>query len=137
MATVLIVDDVEMFRTVVAHALSGAGHRAVSAPDGAAAPRAQEPAGADRVLLDLAMPHMNGMEFLQRLRADRRFNALPVIVVSAMSNAGQLESVSALGVQAQLLKSRFSLRDLVQCVNDVVAKIARDAAGSPGTEAAA
>jgi CheY-like chemotaxis protein len=136
MATVLIVDDVEMFRTVVAHALGGAGHRAVTASDGAAALRALETAGADLVLLDLAMPMMNGLEFLQRLRTDRRFERLPVIVVSALSNTAQLESVTELGVQAQLLKSRFSLRDLVQCVNDVVAKAARDA-GSARTEVAA
>jgi CheY-like chemotaxis protein len=137
MATVLIVDDVEMFRTVVAHALRGAGHRAVSAPDGAAALRALETADADLVLLDLAMPNMNGMEFLQRLRADARFETLPVIVVSALSSAAQLGSVTELGVQAQLLKSRFSLRDLVECVNDVVAKTAGDRAGPSGAEAAA
>ena len=85
MATVMIVDDLEMFRTVVAHALGGAGHQTVSAPDGAAALRLLATTGADVILLDLAMPNMNGLEFLQRLRASPRFGKTPVIVVSALS----------------------------------------------------
>lgn len=73
----------------------------------------------DLILLDMAMPTMNGVEFLERLRADARFDDVPVVVVSALSRTPQDKSVIALGAQAQLLKSRFSLRDLVQCVNEL------------------
>ena len=137
MATVLIIDDVEMFRTVVSHALTGAGHRVLTAPDGAAGLRVLETARVDLVLLDMAMPNMNGLEFLQRLRGDSRLAGTPVIVVSALSSSNQLQSVQALRVQAQLLKSRFSLRDLLQCVSDVVAGNAQAAGGTNGTGAAA
>ena len=136
MATVMIVDDLEMFRTVVAHALRGAGHQTVCAPDGAAALRLLETAAADVILLDLAMPNMNGLEFLQRLRGSPRFGKTPVIIVSALSSSQQLDSVAKLGVSGHLLKSRFSLRELVQCVNDVVARTT-GASQSPGAGAAA
>jgi len=120
MATVLIVDDVEMFRSVVAHALQGAGHRPLCAADGAAGLAVLEAERVDLVLLDLAMPKMNGLEFLQKLRGDERFRSVAVIVVSASSPGAKSPSLSTLGAQGQLLKSRFSLRDLIQCVNELV-----------------
>jgi CheY-like chemotaxis protein len=120
MATVLVVDDVEMFRNVVVHALKGAGHQALCAADGGAALQVLETARVDLILLDMAMPKMNGVEFLERLRADSRFRATPVVVVSALTQSPQARSIASLGAQAQLLKSRFSLRDLIQCVNDLV-----------------
>jgi CheY-like chemotaxis protein len=120
MATVLVVDDIEMFRGIVAHALKGAGHETLCATDGAAALELLNTTPVDLILLDMAMPRMNGVEFLGRLRADSRYDDVPVIVVSALSQTPQNKSVLDLGAQAQLLKSRFSLRDLVQRVNDLL-----------------
>jgi CheY-like chemotaxis protein len=117
---VLVIDDVEMFRNVVVHALKGAGHSALSAPDGTAGLQMLETTNVDLILLDMAMPKMTGVEFLERLRADARFKHLPVVVVTALSQSPQSKSIAALGAQAHLLKSRFSLRDLIQCVNDLV-----------------
>ena len=120
MATVLIVDDVAMFRNVVAHALKGAGHEPLSAPDGEAALQVLNSARIDLVLLDLAMPKMNGPEFLRHLRADARFDRVPVVVVSALTQSPHGGSAVPAGAQAQLLKSRFSLRELIRCVDDLV-----------------
>ena len=120
MATVLVVDDVEMFRSVVAHALQGAGHRPLCAADGAAGLAVLEAERVDLVLLDVAMPKMNGLEFLQKLRADERFGSVPVVVVSASSQGAKAPPLASMGAQGQLLKSRFSLRDLIQCVNELV-----------------
>src|SRR5215207_9304701 len=120
MATVLVVDDIEMFRGIVVHALKGAGHQTLCAPDGAAALDLLKTTRVDLILLDMAMPKMNGVEFLGRLRADARYNDVPVIVVSALSRTPQDKSVQELGAQAELLKSRFSLRDLIQRVNEML-----------------
>ena len=109
-----------MFRSVVLHALKGAGHAALGAPDGAAALQLLETTPVDLILLDLAMPKMNGVQFLERLRADARFASMPVIVVSAQSPSPREKSLAELGAQAQLLKSRFSLRDLIQRVNELL-----------------
>lgn len=119
MAVVLVVDDVQIFRDVVSHALTGVGHQTVCAGDGVSALEALRTRHVDLVLLDLAMPNMNGLEFLRRLRADRQHAHVPVVVVSALSQAPQVEAAIALGVQARLLKSRFSLRELVQTVNEL------------------
>jgi len=105
MAAVLMIDDVPLFRDVVLHALQRAGHQVACAANGAAAfqilrtiPRP------DLILLDLAMPEMNGLAFLRQLRADndKPLARTPVIVVSALSEAVEVKEAMKVGVQRGL-----------------------------------
>ena len=120
MATVLVIDDVPVFRDVVQHALTGAGHTVLTACNGVEGLRALEWSKVDLVMLDLAMPEMDGVQFLRRLRADARFSSLPVLVVTALSDSPQVREARGLHARGPLLKSRFSLRDLLQSVSDVL-----------------
>lgn len=58
----------------------------------------------DLVLLDMMLPGMNGLDFLAKLRADPRFEAVPVIVVSIRSDASFRQRAQQLGVFRYLLK---------------------------------
>ena len=73
----------------------------------------------DLILLDLAMPEMNGLAFLKQLRADKALARTPVIVVSALSEAVEVKEAMKIGVQGHLLKSRFSLEQLIALVQRV------------------
>ena len=119
MASVLMIDDVPLFRDVVLHALQRAGHQVACAANGAAAVEALKTIKPDLILLDLAMPEMNGLAFLKQLRADKALARTPVIVVSALSEAVEVKEAMKLGVQGHLLKSRFSLEQLTAMVNRV------------------
>ncbi len=83
-ATVLVVDDDDAIRSVMAEALVVLGYRTVEAIDGLEAleilERGLVPSA---VVLDLMMPRMDGWTFLRRLRADPRFAELPVVVATA------------------------------------------------------
>ena len=120
MASVLMVDDVPLFRDVVLHALQRAGHQVACAANGAAAVEALKTMKPDLILLDLAMPEMNGLAFLKQLRADKALARTPVIVVSALSEAVEVKEAMKIGVQGHLLKSRFSLEQLITMVQRVV-----------------
>jgi CheY-like chemotaxis protein len=120
MASVLMVDDVPLFRDVVLHALQRAGHQVACAANGAAAVEALKTMKPDLILLDLAMPEMNGLAFLKQLRADKALARTPVIVVSALSEAVEVKDAMKIGVQGHLLKSRFSLEQLISMVQRVV-----------------
>jgi len=50
------------------------------------------------------LPGMNGLDFLSKLRADPRFRAVPVIVVSIRSDASFRQKAQELGVFRYLLK---------------------------------
>lgn len=82
-ATILIVDDEPDMLLLLRMALESAGHRVLDARDGAAALQTLDEAIPDIVITDLRMPVMDGHELIERLRADPRTAAVPVVVVTA------------------------------------------------------
>jgi CheY-like chemotaxis protein len=118
--SVLIVDDDRMFREVVRMRLAAAGYQAfvaASVEEAWQQVRANRP---DVVLLDLVMPEADGVTFLRRLRGDPELASTPVIVVSGVSFMALTKAAEQLGIHSQLIKSRFSLNDLVQRVTSLL-----------------
>jgi two-component system response regulator len=56
------------------------------------------------ILLDLKMPGLNGWDVLQRLRADRRTEHVPVVVVSSSSREGDVRESYRLGANSFVVK---------------------------------
>jgi two-component system response regulator MprA len=111
--TVLVVDDDPGIRESVTEALSSEGYRVIEAGDGHEALRHLE-ALADRcvVLLDLAMPRMNGLELLSELSRRGRTERTPVVVMSANVQPGELDFPHVVGV----LRKPFELDELLRWV---------------------
>jgi CheY-like chemotaxis protein len=82
MARVLVVDDDEGIVTFVVDLLASEGHEARGVL-GEAALRLAADWRPEVILLDLMMPGIDGFAFHQRLRADPRTRAIPVVVMSA------------------------------------------------------
>jgi PleD family two-component response regulator len=68
------------------------------------------------VLLDLLMPEMDGMTFLKMMRADQRWAGLPVIMVSGIYDGVTVGAAKDFGVKDFLIKSRFSITELLEQV---------------------
>lgn len=81
---VLIVDDDDDVRSLLADVVEEMGARVELADDGARALSMMLEAPPDLVLLDLMMPVMDGFELLRRMRADPRLDGVPVVVLTAM-----------------------------------------------------
>ena len=64
------------------------------------------------VLLDMAMPEMDGLTFLRALRNQPKWKELPVIILSGLMSAEQVAAARSLGVTDQLVKAQFSMREL-------------------------
>ena len=111
--TVLVVDDLEDTRRVLAGLLRLGGYRPVKAADGPAALRAVEGEAPDLVLLDLHMPGMDGAEVLRRLREDPRWRDLPVILFTAVCHGPLIERVGRLGVRDFIFKGNVGSWDLL------------------------
>lgn len=86
-ASVLIVDDDPINRDLLTRHLTSRGYRALSMEHGQWAIEILETEQVDVILLDLDMPKMDGYETLERLKADGRLAAIPVVVVSAADRA--------------------------------------------------
>ena len=113
MPTILIVDDVAVCREFVAAALERAGYKTVCAADGAKALAQLEVSPIDLVVLDAQMPRLNGAAFMRALRADARFLALPVILLTGKADRDFIVQVRLLGVQDYLLKAQFTVDELL------------------------
>jgi CheY-like chemotaxis protein len=113
MSTVLVVDDMPIFRDPIAASLRLAGYQTVCAADGAAALASALARRPDVILLDVSMPVMDGFAFLRQLRAHPGLASVPVILLTAASDRKFIIEAGKHGVKDYLLKSRFSLADLL------------------------
>ena len=86
-ARVLCIDDNKLNRDLLTATLTDAGFQVVVADNGANANDVIERENIDVVLLDLIMPVQDGAETLRLLRADPRFEFLPVIVLTSHRGA--------------------------------------------------
>jgi class 3 adenylate cyclase len=83
-ARVLVVDDQPDNVQLLCDLLTLHGYAVETAASGQAALEAVARAVPDLVLLDVVMPGLSGLEVLRRLRADARFAALPIVLVTAL-----------------------------------------------------
>ena len=87
MATILVVDDMEANRAVLARRLEKFGYDIACVDSGQAALSSVARALPDIVLLDYMMPRMNGIEVLRELRGNTTTREVPVIMVTARAEA--------------------------------------------------
>jgi CheY-like chemotaxis protein len=124
-ATILVVDDSPTIRQVVATVLEGRGFDTLSATDGHDALSVLEDEVVDMVLLDFVMPVMNGYQFCRHLRADPRFERLPVVLMSAKGDKIRGQFVQQTGAVDAITKP-FDPRALVAVVENALKKPHRE-----------
>jgi two-component system, cell cycle response regulator DivK len=103
MSTILIVEDIEMNRELLAQLLEDE-HQLVFAEDGLAALERAAEARPDLILMDLSLPRLDGWEATRRLKSDPSLAHIPVIVLSAHAMRGDEERARASGCDDFLTK---------------------------------
>jgi adenylate cyclase len=101
---ILVVDDTEATRELLARRLRREGHHVVEAAGGRAALELVAMADFDLILLDMMMPDLNGYEVLAQLKADARFRHIPVIVISALDEIDSVVRCIEAGAEDYLSK---------------------------------
>lgn len=81
--SILLVDDNLANLRVLSRLLDREGYKVRPVPSGAQALSAIEAAPPDLILLDIRMPEMDGYEVCQRIKANEKFSAIPIIFISA------------------------------------------------------
>ena len=116
MASILVVDDDELFGAVVCRALRDAGHAVEDAADGAQALRIIQAETPDLLITDILMPNRDGIELIAAVRQD-----YPDVRILAISGRRHLGSVDLLDLAARLgahdtLEKPFSTEALLEKV---------------------
>ena len=116
MATVLVVDDDPAARKPLARLLQMEGHDVVCAENAIMAMAAALNRQPDLILLDVAIPPMDGLTFLFLLREKPAGKEVPVIVISGQDDPRTLQRARELGVHHYLIKSQYKTRELLDLV---------------------
>ncbi|GEM_PF-1765825 len=102
--TLLLVDDEEANRLILGRRLQQEGYAVTTAANGREALALLQGRRFDLVLLDLYMPEMDGMAMLAALKADDALRDIPVIMLTADSNADQVRLCLDRGAADYLVK---------------------------------
>ena len=83
--TILIVDDSNFVRSYHSYILEQAHFHVITAVDGSDGLEKLYTNPCDLILTDINMSNMDGYEFIRRVRADAKYNSIPIIIVSTES----------------------------------------------------
>ena len=114
--TILVVDDHPVTREPLARLLRYEGFEARCAANGVEALDLLAERAPDLILLDVVMPKMNGVDFLQNVRDDPRWRAIPVIALTGSMEPNLFARLEGLGVAEVMSKARFTVDELMDRV---------------------
>lgn len=110
---ILLAEDNETNVSFTRDFLESCGYQVFVATNGKEVLQKVEEISPDLILMDIQMPHLNGIEATQLLRSDPRFATLPIIALTAFAMQGDRERFLDAGMNEYLSKP-VSLRKLEQ-----------------------
>jgi len=119
--TILIIDDEELITSALARKLIDAGFNVLTQRNGEDGLKVALSERPDMILLDLIMPKMDGMTFLEELRADSDWGrSVPIIVLTNLESGEEVERSKKLRVYDYLVKTNWSLSDVLEKVKKAI-----------------
>ncbi len=118
--TVLLVEDSDLTREMLAALLGRLGYRVVEAVNGRDALERLPAADPALVITDLDMPVMDGFRLIERIRGHHRFGRLPIVVLSTRDHEAAKTRAAQIGADAYVVKSDFNEGRLVAILSAVL-----------------
>jgi two-component system chemotaxis response regulator CheY len=115
---VMTVDDSKTMRDMVTFTLSSAGFQVTAVADGQQALKMLATHPVDVVITDLNMPVMDGVALIRALRADPKWRAVPILMLTTESGSDKKSEGRSAGATGWIVKP-FNPEKLVDIVNRV------------------
>jgi DNA-binding response OmpR family regulator len=117
---ILLADDEEDIKTVVAMFLQTQGYEVVTAFDGLDALEKAKAEDFDLIILDIMMPVLDGFEVCKRLKEDERTRDIPVLMLSAAAHIESVNKGMEAGAEDYIVKP-FEPDKLRQKIDEILA----------------
>jgi HD-like signal output (HDOD) protein/CheY-like chemotaxis protein len=130
MGTILVIDDEPVVREPIAATLRTRDHTVHCAGDGRSVLSLLKQGRPDLILLDVRMPDTDGMSLLRVLRADPATAIIPVILLTNSTEKSIIMQAAKLGIEGYILKSAFSLSELLARIEKILTQTPKSRADS-------
>lgn len=122
MADILIVEDNDMLSRAYKTILEKNGHKVATATNGQEALDSLKDFKPKVILLDLLMPKMGGLEFLQHYDVKQEHSDVKVVVLTNLGKDENIQGALELGAYKYIIKAHASPADLAALVNHLIRK---------------
>ena len=116
---IIVVDDSESIRELVAMTLENASYLVEKAIDGKEALRLFDGREVNLVITDLNMPNMDGISLIRELRKLNDYSAVPILILTTESQTAKKEEAKAAGATGWIVKP-FVADKLLATVNKII-----------------
>jgi len=121
MKKILVVDDEKEIRELIKERLTQSDYAVMTASDGQEAVIIAEANQPDLILLDIAMPKMDGYQTSEKLRKDSKTKNIPILFLTGkdLGDHGIMEHCNSLGACGYIPKLS-SLKELLEKIQEIV-----------------
>jgi len=116
---ILVIDDDQTFRELISSGVDKEQYEVSTAADGVQGLEQLEKSSPDLILLDIMMPRMNGVEFLEKMQSQHADKKIPVIITSNDSSLDTISRGAEFGVRGYIVKSNESMKTIMASIERV------------------
>ena len=122
MPKVLLIEDEESLRNLYTRILSTKNYEVEAAADGEIALSLLRQFRPDVIVLDIVMPHYNGVEILKILKNDGELKSIPVVMLTALSEMRRITECLDMGAIGYITKDS-TVEEIVHRLNFLIESI--------------
>ncbi len=118
MKKILFIEDEARLHKILEDLFKAENFEFISAYDGESGCKLAEEEMPDLILLDLILPKKNGFEVMETLHSNPRLASIPVIVLTNLEGAQDVEKALSLGAYTYLVKANYSLENVLEKIKE-------------------
>ena len=119
---ILLVEDDKFISRAYKDGLEQSGFEVATAADGVIAIESIKTRVPQLILLDLIMPEKDGFEVLAELKMDKKLKHIPVVILTNLGQASDIQKAKDLGAVDYLVKADSSMQEVIEKVKIYVAQ---------------
>lgn len=120
---ILLIEDDTVLLKAVSEALGKDGFEVLTAIDGETGIKAIEESNPSLVILDIILPKKNGYEIMEYIKLKPELSSIPVVILTNLEGAQDVERMLALGARAFLVKANYTIDEIVEAVKRILETI--------------
>jgi CheY-like chemotaxis protein len=126
MTTILITEDDPLMSRMYQKIFTFEGFQVEMAADGQEGLDKARELKPTMILLDVMMPKLNGIQVLEKLKADPETKAIPVVMLTNLAGQQDAENALAKGAIKYIIKSEYEPKQVADMVKELLAGYTRD-----------